>query len=151
MAGRDPSGPLTRAPAQNSMGRMVPGYAGKILVVDDDRATLLLLGSRLVKEGYRVLTAADGEEAWAAAERERPDLVISDMLLPRMDGISLCRKIKGHPDLVATRIILTTAVFKQAAFRAEARASGADEFIEKPFDMDIILSRVRALVGDPIA
>jgi DNA-binding response OmpR family regulator len=130
---------------------MVPGYSGKILVVDDDRTTLLLLGSRLVKEGYRVLTAANGEEAWAAAERERPGLVISDMLLPKMDGICLCRKIKEHPDLVATRVILTTAVFKQAAFRAEARVSGADEFIEKPFDMDIILSRVRALVGDPIA
>jgi DNA-binding response OmpR family regulator len=130
---------------------MIPGYSGKILVVDDDRATLLLLGGRLVKEGYRVLTAADGEEAWAAAQRERPDLVISDMLLPRMDGISLCRKIKENPDLASTRVILATAVFKQAAFRAEARASGADEFIEKPFDMDIILSRVRALVGDPIA
>lgn len=133
------------------MSRMIPGYSGKILVVDDDRATLLLLGGRLVKEGYRVLTAADGEEAWAAAQRERPDLVISDMLLPRMDGISLCRKIKENPDLASTRVILATAVFKQAAFRAEARASGADEFIEKPFDMDIILSRVRALVGDPIA
>ncbi len=133
------------------MGRMVPGYSGKILVVDDDRATLLLLGSRLVKEGYRVLTAANGEEAWAVAERERPGLVISDVLLPRMDGISLCRKIKGHRDMAATRVVLATAVFKQAAFRAEARMNGADEFVEKPFDMDSLLSRVRALVGDPVA
>lgn len=133
------------------MGRMIPSIGpGKILVVDDDRATLMLLSTRLIKAGYSVLTAANGEEAWAAAERERPGLVISDMLLPKMDGISLCRKIKEHPDLAATRVILATAVFKQATFRAEARMSGADEFVEKPFDMDIILSRVRALVGDPV-
>jgi DNA-binding response OmpR family regulator len=133
------------------MGCMISTCSGKILVVDDDRVTLLLLASRLIKEGYRVLTAANGEEAWAAAERERPALVISDMLLPKMDGISLCLKIKGHPDLAATRVILATAVFKQATFRAEARMSGADEFVEKPFDMDILISRVRALVGDPVA
>ncbi|HEX2695815.1 MAG TPA: response regulator [Acidobacteriota bacterium] len=119
----------------------------KILAVDDDRATLLLLSSRLTKEGYRVLTAANGEEAWAAARLERPDLVLSDMLLPKMDGISLCRKIKEDPALAATRVILATAVFKQAAFRAEVRMSGADEFVEKPFDMDVVLSRVRALIG----
>jgi DNA-binding response OmpR family regulator len=130
---------------------MVPAYSGKILLVEDDRATLLLLSTRLIKEGYSVLTAANGEEGWAVAERERPGLVISDMLLPRMDGISLCRKIKEHPDLAATRVILATAVFKQAMFRAEARMSGADEFVEKPFDMDVILSRVRTLVGDPVA
>jgi DNA-binding response OmpR family regulator len=133
------------------MGCVISTCSGKILVVDDDRVTLLLLASRLIKEGYRVLTAADGEEAWAAAERERPALVISDMLLPKMDGISLCLKIKGHPALAATRVILATAVFKQATFRAEARMSGADEFVEKPFDMDTLLSRVRALVGDPVA
>jgi two-component system, OmpR family, phosphate regulon response regulator PhoB len=119
----------------------------KILVVDDDRATLLLLSGELTKEGYRVLTAADGEEAWAAARLERPNLVLSDVLLPKMDGISLCRKIKAAPDLAATRVILTTAVFKQAAFRAEARMSGADEFVEKPFDMGVVLSKVRALIG----
>lgn len=120
-----------------------------MLVVEDDRATLLILSGRLVKEGFRVLTAADGEEAWAIAARERPALVISDVLLPRMDGVSLCRKIKEEPGLAATRVILATAVFKQAAFRNEARASGADEFVEKPLDMDVLLARVKALIGDP--
>ena len=119
----------------------------KILAVDDDRTTLLLLSARLIREGYRVLTAANGEEAWDAARRERPDLVLSDVLLPKMDGLSLCRRIKEEPDLAATRVILATAVFKQAAFRAEARLSGADEFLEKPFDMDTVISRVRALIG----
>jgi len=119
----------------------------KILAVDDDRATLLMLCARLIREGYRVLTAADGEEAWAAARLEKPDLVLSDMLLPKMDGISLCRRIKEDLDLAATRVVLTTAVFKQAAFRAEARQSGADEFVEKPFDMDALLLKIRALIG----
>jgi DNA-binding response OmpR family regulator len=137
---------LTKPVSVNNMGP-VTASSLKILAVDDDRVTLLLLSARLIKEGYRVLTAADGEEAWATSRRERPDLVFSDMLLPKMDGISLCRKIKEDPDLAATRVILATAVFKQAAFRAEARLSGADEFIEKPFDMDAVLSKVRALIG----
>lgn len=128
---------------------MPPARPGKVLVVDDDRSTLLILSGRLVKEGFRVLTAADGEEAWAIAAKERPALVISDVLLPRMDGVSLCRKIKEDPGLAATRVILATAVFKQAAFRTEARASGADEFVEKPLDMDVLLARVKALIGDP--
>jgi len=119
----------------------------KILAVDDDRATLPMLCARLIREGYRVLTAADGEEAWAAARLEKPDLVLSDMLLPKIDGISLCRRIKEDPDLAATRVVLATAVFKQAAIRAEARLSGADEFIEKPFDMDALLLKIRALIG----
>jgi len=106
-----------------------------------------MLCARLIREGYRVLTAADGEEAWAAARLEKPDLVLSDMLLPKMDGISLCRRIKEDLDLAATRVVLTTAVFKQAAFRAEARQSGADEFVEKPFDMDALLLKIRALIG----
>lgn len=131
------------------MGRVLPGRPGKILVVDDDRSTLLILSGRLVKEGFRVLTAANGEEAWALAARERPALVITDVLLPKMDGVSLCRKIKEDPELSATRVILATAVFKQAAFRTEARLSGADEFVEKPFDMERILARVKSLIGEP--
>ena len=130
---------------------MAPEYSGWILVVEDDRTTLMLLSTRLINAGYRVLPAVNGLEAWMIAEREKPGLVISDMLLTKMDAMSLCRKIKEHPELAATKVILATAVFKQAAFRAEARMSGVDEFVEKPFDMDIILSRVRALVGDPVA
>lgn len=137
---------MTKPVPNNNMGRM-PASSLKILVVDDDRATLLMLSARLIREGYRVLTAADGEEAWAAARREKPDLVLSDMLLPKMDGISLCRMIKADPGLAATRVILATAVFKQAAIRAEARMSGADEFVEKPFGMDALLLKVQSLIG----
>jgi len=132
------------------MGRMPPEKPGKVLVVDDDRSTLLILGGRLIRAGYRVLTAANGEEAWDVAARERPALVISDMLLPKMDGLALCKKIREDPDLAATRIILATGVFKQAPFRAEARSSGADEFVEKPFDMEQILTLVKALIGEPV-
>jgi DNA-binding response OmpR family regulator len=140
---------LTKPVPPPSMGRMAPSTPGWILVVDDDRATVLMLSTRLIREGYRVLTAWNGADAWGVAELEKPVLVISDMLLPGMDGIELCRRIKAAPELAGTRVILATAVFKQAAFRAEARVSGADEFIEKPFDMDAVLAKVRALIGEP--
>jgi|WetSurMetagenome_2_1015567.scaffolds.fasta_scaffold637102_1 CheY-like chemotaxis protein len=119
----------------------------KILVVDDDRTTLLLVTGRLIKLGYSVLTASDGEKGLELARLIRPNLVISDMLIPKIDGLTLCRTIKADPELTETRFILITAVFKQGAFRAEASAAGIDEFMEKPLDMDALIAKVAALAG----
>jgi DNA-binding response OmpR family regulator len=121
----------------------------KIMVVDDDRVSALMVETALIKKGFNVLTAADGEEAWAAVREAKPDLVISDMLLPKMDGLELCRRIKSDPELSGTRVILMTAVYRQAAFRAEAGASGADGFAEKPLDMDALVAKIEGLLkGD---
>lgn len=118
----------------------------KIMVVDDDRVSALMVETALIKKGFNVLTAADGEEAWAAVREAKPDLVISDMLLPKMDGLELCRRIKSDPELPGTRVILMTAVYRQAAFRAEAGASGADGFAEKPLDMGALVAKIKGLL-----
>jgi DNA-binding response OmpR family regulator len=121
--------------------------AAKILLVDDDRPTLLLITGRLIKLGYSVMTASDGEKALELARLIKPGLVISDMLIPKMDGITLCRTIKADPEFANPRFILISAVFKQAAFRAEATAAGIDEFMEKPLNMDALIAKVFALIG----
>lgn len=121
--------------------------APKILVIDDDRSTLLLVTGRLIKLGYSVMTASDGEKGLELARLIRPGLIISDMLIPKLDGMSLCRTIKADPETADARFILITAVFKQAAFRAEATSAGIDEFMEKPLDMDSLVARVRELIG----
>ena len=121
----------------------------KIMVVDDDRVSVLMVETALMKRGFNVMTAADGEEAWAAVREAKPDLVISDMLLPKMDGLELCRRIKSDPELSGTRVILMTAVYRQAAFRAEAGASGADGFEEKPLNMLALVAKIEGLLkGD---
>ncbi len=122
--------------------------APKILIIDDDRSTLLLLTGRLIKLGYSVMTASDGEKGLELARLIKPGLVISDMLIPKIDGISLCKMIKADPETADTRFILITAIFKQAAFRAEASASGIDDFMEKPLDTDRLIARVREFIGE---
>jgi adenylate cyclase len=110
-----------------------PGY---ILVVDDIPDILKLLDATLRFKGYRVVTAHDGQEALEIIHQQRPELVIADILMPRMDGFSLLHRIRINPQ---TRDIL--AVFLSATYVAQedkefARAIGVTSFIEKPVDLE---------------
>jgi len=120
----------------------------KILIVDDDRVTITLLQQILAKSGFDVVTAKDGEEAYERAQEENPDLLISDMLIPRVDGLELCKRVKEDPFLSRTKVMLMTGVYKGVTFKFEARDVGADDFIEKPFDRDDLLHRVKLLIGE---
>ena len=122
---------------------------GKILIVDDDRVTLTMLEMILSRHGYQVLSAKDGEEGWQLASQERPDAVVSDMLIPKIHGLDLCEKIKKDPQLKEIKVILMTAVYKGAAFQFEARDSGADHFIEKPIDTNALLDELKKLLTTP--
>ena len=96
---------------------------GKILIIDDDRVTLTMLEMILSRHGYQVLSAKDGAEGLEVASKEKPDVVISDMLIPKIHGLDICNKIKQNPQLKDTKIILMTAVYKGAAFQFEAKES----------------------------
>jgi CheY-like chemotaxis protein len=149
---KSPNGglPLTSRLPPNRINRAIKEILArmiyKIMVVDDDRVSVLMVETALMKRGFNVMTAADGEEAWAAVREAKPDLVISDILLPKMDGLELCRRIKSDPELSGTRVILMTAVYRQAAFRAEAGASGADGFEEKPLNMLALVAKIEGLL-----
>jgi CheY-like chemotaxis protein len=118
---------------------------GKVLIIDDDKVTLTMLEMILSRHGYHTLSAQDGEEGLEIATKHKPDVVISDMLIPKMHGLELCAKIRQDPQLKATGIILMTAVYKGAAFHFEAKDCGADYFIEKPIDTNGLLRKLDEL------
>jgi CheY-like chemotaxis protein len=117
---------------------------GKIVVVDDDQVTLTMLLGLLIRAGYRVFTASDGETALEMISAERPGLVITDFLIPKMDGLALCSRIKADPGLARIPVVIMTA-FKNAAVRFQARECKADGFVEKPLVMKDLLDLVAKL------
>lgn len=109
-----------------------------ILVVEDERPVRLLLQQLLEDADHAVLLANDGQQALHLLEQQRPDLVLSDVMLPVLDGVALCRELKASPATAAIPIILMSAV--GAHWVAE---SGADAFLAKPFDLDELESLVQ--------
>ena len=114
----------------------------KTLIADDDEITRLLLGSALTKLGHDVHEAANGREAWDAWHGGEFPLVISDWMMPDLDGLEFCRRIRAAPRAEYTYIVLLTA-FSGRSNYLEAMNAGADDFITKPFEKDAFGARVR--------
>ena len=114
-----------------------------ILIVDDDAANRKLLVVVLQQENYHVIQAADGAEALALVERERPNLVISDILMPTMDGYEFVRRLRSLPAVAATEVIFYSAHYLEREARHLARACGVTRVLVKPCEPDDILAAVR--------
>jgi DNA-binding response OmpR family regulator len=123
--------PFTNGPAPREAGAM-PVRTARVLIVDDDPAVLELVADLLAGEGFAVSRAGDGVEALAAAERERPDLVVSDVWMPRLDGLGLAERLRG----LGVPVVLMSAVL-------ERPPAGGLPFVAKPFDLDALLAAVR--------
>ena len=117
----------------------------RILVVDDNETNRDILEARLTANGYEVLHAADGEEALAMATRHRPDLILLDIMMPKVDGIEVCKRIKADADLSFTPIILVTAR-SDSKDVVNGLDAGADEYLTKPIDQTALVARVKALL-----
>ena len=117
--------------------------AGKILLVDDSPTVLRLTSFYLEGNGYESLLASSGEEALAILEKVQPDLVLSDILMPGMDGIELCRRIKLNPKTRNVPVLIITTTKESGRLR-EALDSGASDYINKPFQQEELLARVRS-------
>ena len=113
-----------------------------ILVADDDPSGRFLLNSTLVELGHSVTEAANGCDAWEAWKRGRHQLVISDWMMPGIDGLELCRRIRAEEASDFAYIILITARAGKANY-LDAMDSGVDDFLHKPFDRDRFITRVR--------
>jgi len=117
----------------------------KIVIIDDDRITLEILKKHLSQSDFQVFYAQDGQSGWDLVRAEKPDIVITDLLLPKIHGMDLCRKIKEDNDLKGTKVILMTATYKAPAFRLEIAKSGAEEFIEKPLCTSDLMKKIYKL------
>ena len=119
-----------------------------ILVADDNWANRHALAALLESAGHRVLTSSDGREALASAHRERPELVISDVLMPMMDGYELARCLKLDPATAATSVIFYTAYFGGHEAKELAQAHGVARVLVKPSDNDVILRAVQEVLDE---
>ena len=117
-----------------------------VLIVNDEPDQLTLMGSLLRKAGYSILTAEDGREGLTLARRERPDLVISDVSMPRMDGLEFCREIRADSELKTVPILLVSARQKDTESAVAGLRAGADDYLEIPFDSARLVAKVSRLL-----
>ena len=117
----------------------------KVLVVDDAKETVQLLTHVLRKQGYEVLTAYSGSEALDIAAAERPDAILLDVMMPGMDGIEVCQRLKGDAHLGMIPVILATAKGLDEDI-VQGLDAGADDYLTKPFNHRILVARLRAVI-----
>ena len=122
---------------------MKPHY--KILVVEDEKNITKVVTYNLEREGYQMITARDGEEGLAKARKELPDLVILDLMLPKLDGLEVCRQLKSDPKSARIPIIMLTAK-TQETDRVVGLEMGADDYVAKPFSVRELAARVKAVL-----
>jgi adenylate cyclase len=117
----------------------------RILIVDDNPTNVKVLQTRLAAEGYEIVTAADGEEGLAAARQHTPDLILLDVMMPKLDGFEVCRRLRADAAFPFTPIIMVTAMADSKDVIAGLEAGG-DEYLTKPVDHAALAARVRSML-----
>ena len=118
---------------------------GKILIVEDEANIRQLVRYNLEKEGFQVMEAADGLQGLRTAQKEKPDLVLLDLMLPGMDGLEVCRTLKGAPATSALPIIMLTAKAEEVD-KIIGLELGADDYMTKPFSPRELTARIKAVL-----
>jgi two-component system, OmpR family, response regulator MprA len=118
----------------------------KILVVEDDEITSHMLKSILAKEGYQVITAADGVEGLRKFLEEKPDLLLTDCLLPKMDGFKMVKRARAERDS-RSPIIMMSAIYRKVSYHQAAIDAGADEYMIKPFEPEELIQNIKRLLA----
>ena len=122
-----------------------PIQPGHVLVVDDDARARQLLKDLLTAKGHHVIEAADGEEAMAAARCEPLDVILLDVVMPKIDGFEVCRRLKADPATASINILMITSLTERE-HRMHGIECGANDFLTKPVETDEVLLRVRNAV-----
>ena len=118
----------------------------RILIADDEPNILLSLEFLMKREGYEVLLARDGQQALEAIVRERPDLVLLDVMMPLKSGFDVCQAVRADESLASVKILMLTAKGRETDV-AKGTALGADAYVTKPFSTRELAARVRELLG----
>jgi len=123
---------------------------GKILVVDDEIYIVHILDFSLGMEGYEVITALDGDQALDRLKTERPDLIVLDIMMPKLDGYEVCKAIKSNPDTRNIPFILLSAKGRNVDQKLGFDV-GADDYITKPFSPRKLVERINQLLDQTVA
>ena len=118
----------------------------RILIVDDEPNIVISLEFLMKREGFEAEIAVDGEAALEAVARSKPDLVVLDVMLPRLDGFEVCRRIRADPDSRSVKILMLTARGRETEV-ARGLALGADAYVTKPFSTRDVVAQIRRLLG----
>lgn len=121
----------------------------RVLIVDDEPNIVISLEFLMKREGFAVSVARDGEEALERIRAERPDLVILDVMMPKLNGFEVCETVRTDPQLAAVRILMLTAKGRQAEMR-KGISLGADAYIAKPFSTRDLVDRVKSLLDSAV-
>ncbi len=116
----------------------------KILIVEDDKDILELVKLYLAKEGFRTATASTGADALKQVKSDKPDLIVLDLMLPEIDGLEICKRLRSAPDTTSIPIIMLTAKVEEADTIVGLEL-GADDYVTKPFSPKSLVARVKAL------
>lgn len=119
---------------------------GRLLIIEDDAAILEVLGYNLERDGYDVVTRGDGREGLLAARDLEPDLIILDLMLPTIDGVEVCRALRGEKATRRIPILMLTAKSEEAD-QLVGFSVGADDYVTKPFSIKVLLQRIRVLLS----
>ena len=118
----------------------------KVLIIDDERELIKAMAIRLKASGFEVATADNGFDGIDAAKREKPDVIILDLIMPQFDGYETCKRLKDDPETKSIPVIVCTAV-GQKNVESDTKNVGADDFIAKPFDTVKLLKAIKANTG----
>jgi DNA-binding response OmpR family regulator len=129
------------SPRSGPLAQAAPGP--RVLVVDDEAPMRMALEDILKADGYRVLTAADGQTGLALALDEKPDLILLDVMMPKLDGLALCAELRRVAAVVPVLMLTARGLVED---RVAGLDTGADDYLVKPFSTDELLARVRALL-----
>ena len=119
----------------------------KILIADDEVEILDLMAKRVAKEGYLVIKAHDGQEAWEKIQAESPDVILLDLTMPRMDGIEVLKNLRGHPPAAKWQPVIIISALGELADVQKGLSLEADHYLTKPCQMDDVLRAIRTMVS----
>ncbi len=125
-----------------------PASKNTIMVVDDDPDLVTFVRVTLEDDGYNVMCAYDGPELFDALEKQKPDLILLDIMMPRMDGLRVLRRLKGNPATASISVILLTAKVHHEDVQ-QGYDLGTDHYIKKPFDTTQLMTSINRLLGMP--
>jgi two-component system alkaline phosphatase synthesis response regulator PhoP len=117
----------------------------KVLIADDEPDIIEILKYNLVKEGYQVVTAIDGNDALAKAQQTNPDLIVLDMMMPGKSGMEVCEIFRSQPQFKETLIMFLTALSDEAT-QIKGLSTGADDYVSKPVSPNIFITKVQSLL-----